>query len=71
MLIDKYKRNILKNIDNYLIYLIILLGLFLRLYKLDNIPAEIWGDIVEGMDFMTPILEGKFLYFLSSLFFLP
>jgi len=60
MLIDKYKRNILKNIDNYLIYLIILLGLFLRLYKLDNIPAEIWGDIVEGMDFMTPILEGKF-----------
>ena len=43
MLIDKFKRNILKNIDNYLIYLIILLGLFLRLYKLDNNPAEIWS----------------------------
>lgn len=44
--------------------LIIFLGTILRLYQLDSLPAEMWGDIIEGYKFTKEILAGNWpLYF--------
>ncbi len=50
-------------IKNWLIITIIFVGIFLRFYRLDEIPAEIWGDIVVGMDFMTSVLRGEWPFY--------
>lgn len=60
---------------------IILLGLFLRIYKLDEIPGELWGDVNEHMIYGKEILKGDFYWsffggdgpifdYLTALFFL-
>lgn len=47
---------------------ILLLGLFLRLYKLDSIPAEMWGDIVEAYKYTKSIFLGDWpLYFVAGI----
>lgn len=42
-----------------LLILIIFLGLFLRLYKLDELPGEMWGDVNEHFKFTKRILAGN------------
>lgn len=42
--------------------LIILIGLVLRLLYLDEIPAEMWGDVIEHYEMTQDILRGSFFY---------
>lgn len=51
-----------KNFKQYLILiLIILLSLLVRLFLLDKIPAEMWGDVNEHFAFAENILKGSYI----------
>jgi 4-amino-4-deoxy-L-arabinose transferase-like glycosyltransferase len=66
-----------------LIILVVILGIFLRFYLLNEIPGEMWADIVDGRIYTGEILQGRwpmyyvlgngplFFYFVAllSLFF--
>lgn len=52
-----------ENIKNIPLVLILLLGIFLRLYQLDNLPMEMYGDIVEGYKFIQEIHSGKWPFY--------
>ena len=41
---------------------IIILGLVIRLYRLDSIPGEMWGDVNEHFELAQRILSGNFFY---------
>jgi len=45
-----------------ILILILLLSLVLRLYLLDTLPGEMWGDVNEHYELAQRILQGKFFY---------
>ncbi|MCX7956209.1 MAG: glycosyltransferase family 39 protein [Patescibacteria group bacterium] len=70
-----------KNKEKIFLVLVFLLAFFLRVFKLDNIPAEIWGDVNEHIIYTKEILSGKLYWdffggdgpvfdYLTALFFL-
>ncbi len=73
-------KNYLRN--NWLILSILIIGGLVRIYRLNEIPGEIWGDVVVGMEFMEKVLRGQspfyfvlgngpfYFYFTSLLTFL-
>jgi len=44
----------------FALFLIITIATFLRLYKLDSIPGEMWGDVIEHYRLTQKILNGNF-----------
>lgn len=46
-----------------LLLLVIFIGLVLRFYNLNNLPMEMYGDIVEGYKFTQEILTGKWPFY--------
>jgi len=46
-----------------LFLLVIFIGLVLRFYNLNNLPMEMYGDIVEGYKFTQEILTGKWPFY--------
>lgn len=74
-------KKIKKNREKIFLSFIFLLGLFLRIYKLDEIPGELWGDVNEHIIYTKQILKGNFYWnffggdgpvfdYLTALFFL-
>lgn len=47
----------------YILLLILCLGFFLRIYQLDSLPGEIWGDVIEGYRFSEQILIGEWPFY--------
>lgn len=47
---------------NWILISILLLGTFLRFYKLDEIPGEMWGDVIEGYKLTQRVLRGDFYW---------
>lgn len=45
--------------EKIILFFIFLLGFFLRVYKLDKIPGELWGDVNEHIIYAKGILQGK------------
>ena len=48
--------------NNWLLLSILSLYLFIGLYNLDGIPAEIWGDAIAHYDLAQKVLHGQFFY---------
>lgn len=46
----------------FILLAILALGIFLRLWKLNDIPAEMWGDVTEGYKFASRVLNGDFYW---------
>lgn len=73
-------KKIKKNKEKLVLIFIFLLAFFLRVYKLDEIPGELWGDVNEHIIFAKNILagyihfgwggDGPIFDYLSALFFL-
>lgn len=42
------------------LFLIFLVGLFFRLFRLDSLPAAMWGDVIEHYKLAQLILDKKF-----------
>ena len=57
---DKKVNFFVKN--NIFLILIMLFGAVLRFYQLDNLPAEMWGDVAEGYKLTQRIVEGKYFF---------
>ncbi len=49
---------LIKN-KKFLLLIIILLGIFLRFYRLDEIPGEIFGDIARNLEHVNETLRGQ------------
>lgn len=47
----------------YILIIILFLGLWIRLFRLDNLPGEMWGDVAELYEFITYILAGKWPWY--------
>lgn len=45
-----------------IIIFILLLGVFLRLYRLDDLPSEMWGDVIEHYKLAKAINEGDLFF---------
>src|SRR6185437_15321974 len=48
--------------NNFLLLSILLLYIFVALYKLDVIPAEIWGDAISHYNLAENVKHGQFFY---------
>ncbi|MBI2617816.1 glycosyltransferase family 39 protein [Candidatus Gottesmanbacteria bacterium] len=46
-----------------LLFLILILGAIFRLYQLDSLPGEMWGDVAEGFEFTQFIFDGKWPWY--------
>lgn len=58
-----YMHTITKYKNLALLISIFVIALFLRFYSLNEIPAEMWGDIVEGYLFTKEILKGTWPFY--------
>lgn len=47
---------------NWKLLLILLLAVILRLWRLDEIPGEMWGDVIEGYKFTQRVMSGDFYW---------
>ncbi len=52
----------LKNKNKLLLLLITLFGLSVRLYRLDSLPAEMWGDVIEHYKLTQRVLNGGIFF---------
>ena len=55
-----YLINLLRK--NGIVIFIFLLSILLRLYRLDQIPGEMWGDVIEHYKYANEILHGNFFF---------
>jgi len=45
------------------LFIITLLGIMLRIYKINSLPMEMYGDIIEGYNFTQEILQGHWPFY--------